>query len=110
MMLPVAGGDPVELVSPGQAPTWSPDDQLIGYQSGGMSKDAKTVPQGLSVIGVDGTGQRLIDGSATSNPWAYAYPQWSLDRDGSPTTQGCPVTGLRHLRGGCRWERHHGDG
>jgi hypothetical protein len=79
MVVPVAGGDPVELVSPGQAPTWSPDDRLIGYQSGGMSRDVKTVAQGLSVIGSDGTGQRLIDGAATANPWAYAYPQWSLD-------------------------------
>ncbi len=79
MVVPVAGGDPVKVVSPGQAPTWSPDDRTIAYQSGGGTKDGTTVPQGLSVIGVDGNGQRLIDGSATSNPWAYAYPQWSSD-------------------------------
>ncbi len=79
MVVPVDGGDPVELVTPGQAPTWSPDDRMIAFQSGGMGDDAKTVPQGLSVIGADGTGQRLIDGAATNDPWAYAYPQWSQD-------------------------------
>jgi Tol biopolymer transport system component len=79
MVVPVAGGDPVELVSPGQAPTWSPDDTMIGYQSGGMSKDIKKIPQGLSVIRTDRTGQQLIDGASTANEWAYAYPQWSPD-------------------------------
>jgi len=79
MVVPVAGGDPVAVATPGQAPTWSPDDRMIAYQSGGLGTDAKVVPQGLSVVASDGTGQRVIDGAATMNPWAYAYPQWSPD-------------------------------
>ena len=79
MVVPVAGGDPVEVASPGQDPTWSPDDRLIAFQSGGPSKDLTTIPQGMSVVGADGKGQRLIDGAATDNQWAYGYPQWSLD-------------------------------
>ncbi|MCY7419058.1 MAG: hypothetical protein LH650_11280 [Chloroflexi bacterium] len=31
------------------------------------------------MIGADAAGKRLIDGAATDNPWAYAFPQWSLD-------------------------------
>ncbi len=97
MVVPVAGGDPVELVSPGQAPTWSPDDQLIAYQSGGVSTDGTTIPQGLSVIGADGTGERLLDGAATKNPWAYAYPQWSLDGKRIAYHAQLPDGGLAHI-------------
>ena len=78
-IVPVDGGNPVELVSPGQDPTWSHDDTLIAYQSGGGGADGKASPQGLSVIGSDGTGPRLIDGSYTDNPYAYSFPQWSAD-------------------------------
>jgi Tol biopolymer transport system component len=79
MAIPVAGGDPVEVAEPGQDPTWSPDDRQIAYQSGGLNRAAKLIPQGLSVVGAGGTDQLLVDGAATDNPWAYAYPQWSPD-------------------------------
>ena len=97
MLVSVAGGDPLDVVSPGQAPTWSPDDRLIGYQSGGFDKDAKNVPPGLSVIGADGTGQRLIDGAATGNPWAYAYPQWSSDGARLAYHAQLPDGGMAHV-------------
>lgn len=79
MVVPLAGGEPVELVSPGDDPTWSPDDTLIGYRSGGLTKDDTIDPPGLSVIAADGSGQRVVDGRYSQNPYAYASPQWSPD-------------------------------
>jgi Tol biopolymer transport system component len=78
-VIPVGGGEPVVLVSPGVDPSWSPDDTLIGYRSGGMTQDGTMDPPGLSVIGSNGSGARVIDDRYTDNPYAYAGPQWSPD-------------------------------
>ena len=67
MVVPVAGGDPVVVASPGQDPTWSPDDRLIAYQSGGPNLDGTMTPQGASVIAADEADPLLIDGAATDN-------------------------------------------
>ena len=79
MVIPSAGGDPVELVSPGQDPSWSPDDRLIGYRGGGLTKDGTNEPVALMVAAADGAGKREIDKSFTDNPYAFAHPQWSTD-------------------------------
>ena len=79
MVVPVAGGDPVEVVSPGQDPTWSPDDTLIGYRGGGLTRDVTNEPVALMVVAADGTNKRSIDKSYTDNPYAFERPQWSPD-------------------------------
>jgi TolB protein len=79
MVVSLSGGEPRELVIPGEDPTWSPDDQLIGYRSGGWAADGTFEPPGLGVIGADGNDPKVIDPTFTTNAFAYAHPAWSPD-------------------------------
>jgi WD40-like Beta Propeller Repeat len=72
----VDGGEPTKLVSPGMDPTWSPDDRLIAYHSGGIDAYGVEVASGLAVIGIDGTGFRQLDDAPDITGWAYSWPSW----------------------------------
>jgi hypothetical protein len=58
-------GAPVQSITPGTAPAWSPDGTRLAYECGGD----------ICAINTDGTGYRQL----TANPAGNYHPTWSPD-------------------------------
>jgi Tol biopolymer transport system component len=78
-MISSTGGVPTVVANPGQDPTWSPDGKWIAYQGGDVNADHATADATLSVIGIDGKGQRVITGQTGQTQYTFSFPQWSPD-------------------------------